>query len=111
MTKRTKCSNDRGAQASNFQKYNCLNHEGTKNTKKKVQSCFGENFSSQLSVTGIKMKEKGYTVIPTRLYLNEKGLAKLEIALARGKKLYDKREDLKKKDDTREMARIKKDRI
>ncbi len=56
-----------------------------------------------------KMKEKGYTLIPVRLYINEKGLAKLEIALARGKKLFDKREDLKKKDDTLEMSRIKKD--
>lgn len=56
-----------------------------------------------------KMKEKGYTLIPVRLYINEKGLAKLEIALARGKKLFDKREVLKKKDDTLEMSRIKKD--
>ena len=56
-----------------------------------------------------KLKEKGYTLIPVRLYINEKGLAKLEIALARGKKLFDKREDLKKKDDTLEMSRIKKD--
>lgn len=55
-----------------------------------------------------KMKEKGYTLIPVRLYINDKGLAKLEIALARGKKLFDKREDLKKKDDTLEMSRIKK---
>ncbi|MBK8414344.1 MAG: SsrA-binding protein SmpB [Bacteroidetes bacterium] len=63
---------------------------------------------TELRKLGTKMKEKGYTLIPVRLYINEKGLAKLEIALARGKKLFDKREDLKKKDDTLEMSRIKK---
>lgn len=55
-----------------------------------------------------KMEEKGLTIIPTRLFINDKGLAKLEIALARGKKLYDKREDLKEKDAKREMARVNK---
>jgi len=55
-----------------------------------------------------KVKEKGYSIIPIRLYLSEKGLAKLEIALARGKKLYDKRQDLKKKEADREMDRATK---
>jgi len=52
-----------------------------------------------------KTKEKGFTLIPTVLFINEKGLAKLEIALARGKHFYDKREDLKKKDIKREIDR------
>lgn len=52
-------------------------------------------------------KETGYTIIPTRLFVNEKGLAKLEIALARGKKLYDKRQALKDKDNRRELERLK----
>lgn len=64
--------------------------------------------ASELRKLQSRMKEKGYTIIPTRLYISEKGLARLEIALARGKKLFDKREDLKKKDDTLEMSRIKK---
>lgn len=51
---------------------------------------------------------KGFTVVPIRLFINEKGLAKLEIALAQGKKLYDKRQDLKEKDDKRSMDRVKK---
>ncbi len=55
-----------------------------------------------------KVKESGYTIIPYRLYINERGYAKLEIALAKGKKLYDKREDLKEKDDKREMDRYMK---
>ncbi len=52
-----------------------------------------------------KVKEKGLTIVPTVLFINERGLAKLEIALARGKHYYDKREDLKKKDMQREMER------
>ena len=52
-----------------------------------------------------KVKDQGLTVIPTRLFINEKGFAKIEIALAKGKKLYDKRDDIKKKDIEREMNR------
>jgi SsrA-binding protein len=52
-----------------------------------------------------KLKDKGLTIVPLRLFINEKGLAKMEIALAKGKKLYDKREDLKQKDAKREIAR------
>jgi SsrA-binding protein len=52
-----------------------------------------------------KLKEKGYTLIPLKIFFNSKGLAKIEIGLARGKKLFDKRETLKKKEATREMQR------
>jgi len=52
-----------------------------------------------------KMNEKGLTLITTRLFINERGFAKLDIALAKGKKLYDKRQDLKKKDIQREIER------
>ncbi|WP_396162230.1 SsrA-binding protein SmpB [Flavobacterium sp.] len=51
---------------------------------------------------------KGLTIVPLRLYTNEKGLAKLEIALCRGKKNYDKRESLKEQDTKRDLDRIKK---
>lgn len=54
-----------------------------------------------------KIKEKGFTIIPTRLYINENGLAKLDIALAKGKKMFDKRESIKQKDTQREMDRDK----
>lgn len=50
-------------------------------------------------------KETGYTIIPIRLYVNENGLAKLEIALAKGKKAYDKRETLKAKEAKTDMDR------
>lgn len=51
-------------------------------------------------------KETGFTIVPLRLFINEKGLAKLVIALAKGKKEYDKRDSLKEKDDRREMDRM-----
>ena len=54
-----------------------------------------------------KVKEKGNSIIPIRLFVNEKGKAKLEIALAKGKKIYDKRESIKEKDQKRDMDRIK----
>ena len=46
----------------------------------------------------VKLNERGFTIIPTLLYLNENGYAKLDIALAKGKKKYDKRESIKEKD-------------
>jgi SsrA-binding protein len=52
-----------------------------------------------------KTKEKGFTIVPTVLFINDRGLAKLEIALARGKHFYDKRDTLKKKDIQREIDR------
>jgi len=54
------------------------------------------------------VNEKGLTIIALRIFLAENGYAKLEIALARGKKEYDKREDLKKKDSKRELDRMMK---
>lgn len=53
-------------------------------------------------------KTPGYAIVPLRLFVNEKGLAKLEIGLCRGKKEYDKRESLKEKEGRREMERITK---
>jgi len=55
-----------------------------------------------------KTKESGLTIVPIRLFINDRGLAKMEIALAKGKKQYDKRETLKSKDASRELDRVKK---
>ena len=52
-----------------------------------------------------KVKEKGFTIIPVLLFVNPKGLAKLNIALAKGKKFYDKRESIKERDNKRELER------
>ena len=55
------------------------------------------------------IREQGYTVVPLRLYFKN-GMVKVEMGLAKGKKLYDKREDMKQKDHKREMAQVFKDR-
>jgi len=52
-----------------------------------------------------KVKDQGLTIVPIKLFINDKGFAKLNIALAKGKKAYDKRDDIKKKDIEREMNR------
>lgn len=51
------------------------------------------------------LQNVGITIVPLKLYITEKGWAKIDIALAKGKKLHDKREDLKQKDDKRQMDR------
>jgi SsrA-binding protein len=55
-----------------------------------------------------KVKETGLTIIVIKVFINDKGLAKAEIAISKGKKEYDKRETLKRKDATREMDRMRK---
>ncbi|RTY95070.1 SsrA-binding protein SmpB [Flavobacterium sp. GT3R68] len=54
------------------------------------------------------VQAKGLTIVPLKLFTNEKGMAKLEIGLCRGKKTYDKRESLKEQDTKRDLDRIKK---
>ncbi|MEP1487366.1 MAG: SsrA-binding protein SmpB [Algibacter sp.] len=56
-----------------------------------------------------EVQNTGLTIIPLRLFINDKGYAKLEIALAKGKKLYDKRETIKDRDNKRDLDRIKKE--
>ncbi len=60
----------------------------------------------EITKIAAKLKEKGYTLVPLRIFLNSKGLAKIEIGLAKGKKLHDKRESIKQKDVEREMKRF-----
>jgi SsrA-binding protein len=56
-------------------------------------------------------RETGFTVVPLKLFINEKGWAKLEIAVAKGKKAHDKRESIKEKDDRRQMDRYIKSKL
>ncbi|CAM4111619.1 SsrA-binding protein SmpB [Gillisia limnaea] len=56
-----------------------------------------------------EVKNSGLTIVPLRLFINDRGLAKLQIALAKGKKLFDKRETIKDRDSKRRLDRIKKD--
>jgi SsrA-binding protein len=55
-----------------------------------------------------QVKNSGLTIVPLKLFINDKGFAKMLIALARGKKLYDKRDTLKDRDNQRNLDRIKK---
>lgn len=57
-----------------------------------------------------QVKQKGYTLVPLRIYFNERGRAKVELALARGKRLYDKRESVAARDAQRRIERVLKDR-
>ena len=59
----------------------------------------------EISKINKKIKNKGLTIIPTRLFISRNGWAKMNIAIAKGKKIYDKREDLKTKDIKREIDR------
>ena len=54
-----------------------------------------------------EVQQEGRTIVPLNIYLNDRGLAKMEIALARGKKLYDKRESIAERDAKRRMQRVK----
>jgi SsrA-binding protein len=61
----------------------------------------------QITKLAAQTGQQGLTIVPLRIYLNDRGLAKIEIAVARGKKLYDKRETIAKDDAERRMKRVK----
>lgn len=55
-----------------------------------------------------RVKEKGYTIVPYKLYISERGIAKVEIALSQGKKSYDKRDSIKERENKRDLDRLNK---
>jgi SsrA-binding protein len=77
---------------------NINNHEALRDRKLLLQK-------KEIKRIESKLKEKGYTLIPLRIYFNEKALVKIEIGLAKGKKLHDKRDTIRQKDAEREMKR------
>ncbi len=62
----------------------------------------------ELNKLNKKIREKGFTIVPTRIFMSERGFAKVEVALARGKKSYDKRNTIKERENKRELNRIQK---
>jgi SsrA-binding protein len=88
----------RNLHISEYSEASFKNHEPTRERKLLLNK-------HELNKLSKKMVDKGLTIVPIRLFINDKGYAKLEIALAKGKKLYDKRDDIKKKDIEREMNR------
>lgn len=59
----------------------------------------------ELSKLHAKVKERGFTIVPLRIFINDRGFAKLDIALARGKKVHDKRNTIKTRDEKRDLDR------
>lgn len=76
------------------------NHEATRERKLLLKK-------TEIKKLERKVEEKGLTLVPTRLFINERGFAKLEIALARGKKLHDKRDSIKEREAKRDLDRLK----
>jgi SsrA-binding protein len=81
-----------------YEQGNIYNHVPKRDRKLLLQR-------SELSKLKGKMKDKGLTIVPLQMFLSDSGFAKLDIALAKGKKLYDKRESMKDKDVKRDLAR------
>lgn len=82
-----------------YDKGGFVNHEPTRKRKLLLHR-------NELNKLQKKLKDQGLTIIPTRLFIADSGFAKLNIALAKGKKLHDKRESIKEKDDKRRMDRV-----
>lgn len=80
---------------------NIFNHESRRDRKLLLRK-------SELNKLDKKVREKGLTIIPYRIFLTDRGFIKIEIALAQGKKAYDKRVSIKEKDLQRDMDRLKK---
>ncbi len=76
------------------------NHEASRERKLLLKR-------SELKKLEGKVEEKGLTLVPTRLFINDRGIAKLEFALAKGKKIHDKRDSIKDRDAKRELNRLK----
>lgn len=76
------------------------NHEATRERKLLLKR-------AELKKVESKIEEKGLTLLPTRLFINDRGLAKLEIAIGKGKKLHDKRATIKDREAKRELNRMK----
>ena len=81
--------------------YGSYNNHSARRDRKLLLQC------KELNKLKQAVKNPGFTIVPTRLFINEKGLAKLVIGLARGKHEYDKLESLKERDDKREIDRMK----
>lgn len=90
----------KGINISPFTQGTHYNHEAARDRKLLLKK-------SELLRLKARTEEKGLALVPTRLFINDRGYAKLEIALARGKKVHDKRESIKERDLKRELQRIK----
>ena len=88
----------RNMHIAEYTKGNIYNHDPLRERKLLLKK-------RELSKLQSKIKEKGLTIIPTRLFISDRGFAKLDIALGKGKKSFDKRESIKQKDTKRELEK------
>lgn len=89
-----------GMHISPYEEGNILNHDPLRRRKLLLNK-------RELRKWKEKLEEKGLTIVPTRLFITDRGFAKLEVALAKGKKVHDKRESIKERDVKRELSRLK----
>jgi SsrA-binding protein len=90
----------KGVNISPYAQGTHYNHEATRERKLLLKR-------SELKKLESRSEEKGLTLVPTRLFINDRGFAKMEIALGRGKKMHDKRDSIKERDAKRELDRMK----
>jgi SsrA-binding protein len=90
----------KGVNISPYAQGTHYNHDATRERKLLLKR-------SELKKLESRSAEKGLTLVPTRLFINDRGLAKMEIALGRGKKTHDKRDSIKERDARRELQRLK----
>ena len=90
----------KGVNISPYAQGTHYNHEATRERKLLLKK-------SELKKLEGRIEEKGLTLVPTRLFINDRGFAKMEIALGRGKKMHDKRDRIKERDAKRELSRMK----
>jgi len=83
-------------------KYGNINNHETRRLRKLLLK------KTELAKLEKKMKEKGYTLVPYKLYISERGFVKLEVCLSQGKKSYDKRASIKERENKRIMGRLNK---
>ena len=76
------------------------NHESNRERKLLLKK-------SEIKKLEAKVSQKGYTLLPLRVFINDRGLAKVELGVGKGKKVHDKRETIKERDVKRELSRIK----
>ena len=90
----------KGININPFSEGTHFNHEAARDRKLLLKK-------SEIARLRAIVEEKGLTIVPVRLFINDRGYAKLEIAVGRGKKVHDKRQSIKEKDIKRELARTK----
>lgn len=90
----------KGVNISPFAQGTHYNHEAARERKLLMKK-------SEINKLRARTEEKGLTIVPLRLFINDRGYAKLEIAVGRGKKMHDKRQSIKEKEAKRELARTK----